>query len=88
LGKAELNTGDPTTSRDDVIQKTWEIMMQFVAKMQNDYITDDCGALRGVIFEKISYQVLLETALEFHYGWLLTIPQQVAAPPFDQTKWL
>src|SRR6185436_6779668 len=31
IGKAALNTGTLTVERDNILQLTWEIMMQFVA---------------------------------------------------------
>lgn len=87
LGHHQIGSADPTDNRDDVIQKTWEIMMDFRNKMIKDWYDNSCGALQGISFN-MSWKVIEDMVLEQHYGFELTIQQTVVAPGYDAAKWL
>lgn len=87
LGYHSPGTANPTANRDAVIQKAWDIMMDFRAKMLHDWYTDQCGALRGISFN-MNWKVINDMQLDQHYGWELTIQQTVVAPDYNAAKWV
>lgn len=85
---ADLNGGDLSGGIDNAIDTAWNIMMQFIQRMRNDYIADDCGPLGLFEFENISWQEIDEPIyLESHYGWDVTIPFKSTMPEYDAAKW-
>ena len=86
LGKAEVISSDPTMSRDNVIEKAWHIMMQFIAKMWIDW-NDGCGPLKG-LSAKMNWRIVQDMQLEHHYGWELQLTQIITAPAYDPSKWV
>ena len=68
-------TGAGSAGIDDAIDMAWNIMMQFIAKLRQDYKDDDCGPLGNVEFENMSWNEIDEPVyLENHYGWDLSLP--------------
>jgi hypothetical protein len=85
---AENNDGDLSGGIDNAIDKAWNIMMQFIARMRKDYKDDDCGPLAAVEFESMSWDEIDEPIyLEKHFGWDLSLPFRSTQQPFDETKW-
>lgn len=86
---AENNDGDISEGIDNAIDKAWNIMMQFIAKMWEDYKADDCGPLEGVEFQNMSWDEIDEPIyLEKHYGWDLSLPFRSTQPAYDAAKWI
>lgn len=80
-------TGD-AANIDDAIDKAWNIMMDFVGRLRQDYYEDDCGPLGNVEFENMSWNEIDEPIyLENHYGWDLSIPFRSYQPGYDAAKW-
>jgi len=86
LGYVVTNNGDTTAARDAEIDKMWQIMMDFRAKMLHDLQADDCGPLRGLSY-KMEYRFIQDMQLIQHYGWELTVYKTVWAPEYDAAKW-
>jgi len=86
LGKAAAGSADPTNNRDAVIQKVFEIMMQFIAKMKLDW-EGGCGPTKGLDF-RMNYRIIQDMQLENHFGWELNFNQTVTAPGYDAAKWV
>lgn len=63
------------------------ILFDFYAKMKNDMVEDDCGPLRGLVPEQMTFAPVDGPLLEDHFGWQLTLPFNVNAPSYDPNKW-
>lgn len=87
LGYVDPSTGTTTAARDAEIDKMWQIMMQFRAKMLKDLNDDDCGPLRGIAY-RMPYRFIQDPQLTSHYGWELTVYKTVWAPEYDAAKWV
>ena len=86
LGHYDMNTSSPTITRDDVIQKVYSIMFDFIARMKKDWYDDSCGPLKGLSFN-MTWKYIEDIQLQSHYGFELTINQTVTAPEYDALKW-
>lgn len=86
---ADGNNGDISGGIDTAIDTAYQVMMQFIARMREDYRDDDCGPLAAVEFENLSWQEIDEPVyLENHYGWDLTLPFRSTQPAYDADKWI
>ena len=86
---AENNGGDISEGIDTAIDTAWNIMMQFIARMREDYKDDDCGPLEGVEFQSMNWNEIDEPIyLENHYGWDLTLPFRSTQPAYNAAKWI
>jgi hypothetical protein len=81
------NGDDNTTAIKYAIQKAEEIMFDFVNKMQQDYETE-CGPLKNLEPEKISWNPFDGPWLDSFYGFDLDIPFKTYMPGFDSSKWI
>ncbi len=86
LKKTEIGTGDPAQEIQNAQAKALEVMFDFYSRMKHDYEQDDCGPLKYVRFESMSF-LPLDIMIEEHYGWEMTIPFDAYAPGFNPVKW-
>ena len=85
-----INNGvdDPSDGIDNAIQKAQDIMFQFISRFRKDQKDDDCGPLRLVELQNISWDEIDEPIyLENHYGWDLTLQYKSYFPAYDAAKW-
>lgn len=75
---------------DEAIDKAWTIMMDFIARLRQDFKDEEyCGPLGNIEFENMSWSEIDEPIyLENHYGWDLTLPFKSTQPAYDAAKWI
>jgi hypothetical protein len=81
-------TGDDAFQAIETAQQlAMNIMFDFYGRMMHDQDSDDCGPLRYLLSEQMSYDPIDGPVEEDHYGWLMTIPMNVTLPAYDANKW-
>ncbi|MFL5788637.1 MAG: hypothetical protein ACJ748_11335 [Flavisolibacter sp.] len=78
---------DRTTAINNAVKKAESIMFDFMTKLQNDFEEDDCGLLRFVDFEKMSWDAFEGDWLASFYGFDLEVPFKSYMPAYDAAKW-
>lgn len=82
------NADDGIMAIDNALNKSMEIMEDFITRMQHDFEEDDCSWLKWVDFENISWDEIPEQPwLQNHYGWDLIIPFKTYLPAYNAAKW-
>lgn len=81
------NSGEPYTMIEVALSESYIIMLDFLARIKNDYIEDDCSALQGIIPQLVLFQPIDGPVLERHFGWSLNLPFDITAPAYDATQW-
>lgn len=77
-----------TAEIDGALQRAWNILWDFVARMREDAQNEEnCGPLEGIELQNISFNPL-DPFLEFHHGWELIIPFKTTQPQYDAAKWI
>lgn len=84
---------DPGQNFSDTItgalDKSFSIMMDFIARMSKEMHDDDCGPLRGLELENANWAEIPEQPyLLGHFGWDLTVPFNNDFPGYDASKWM
>lgn len=70
------------------IDRSFTIMMDFIARMHQDMRDDLCGPLRGLELDNCSWDELPEQpTLEHHFGWDLTLPFRSNMPGLNNDAW-
>lgn len=87
LKRAAPPAGQPALVIENALQAAMDIMFDFYGRMINDMLTDDCGPLRYLVPEEMTFDAVDGPVEEQHYGWLMTIPLNVNLPAYDATKW-
>ncbi len=87
LKRAAPADGAPFDVIEDAQQKAMDIMFDFYVRMMHDQATDDCGPLRFLIPEQMSFDAVDGPVEDNYYGWLMTIPLNVSLPAYDANKW-
>lgn len=88
-GKVKAGTGKPADEIELVLQKTFDIMMDFYARIIEDMLEDDCGPLQGLRAEEMAFDPIEEQPIiEYHFGWEMTIPFDAKRPAFNPAKWI
>lgn len=86
LGYALTGTGDNPQEIENAQRKAEEVMLQFEARMWNDYLEDDCGTFKNMMWELTAYDPI-GPDIQNHYGWILTINFKNFKPAYDPSKW-
>lgn len=79
--------GDPYAAIQSALQKAHDIMFDFYARMKEDQRNDDCGPLRYLVAERMTFFPVDGPVLEAHYGWEMNVPFNVKAPAYNAAKW-
>lgn len=79
--------GDPYAGIAAAQVKAQDVMFQFYARMKKDYFDDDCGPLRYIEPEGMTYAPIDGPVLENSYGWQMNIPFKANAPAYNPLKW-
>jgi len=88
VGRVKRNPENQSAELENVLQKCWEIMMDFYARHIEDMMDDDCGPLKGLRPEEMSWDPIEEQPiLDNHFGWEMLIPFVVDRPIFNPEKW-
>lgn len=87
LGYADTNNGDRPQAIEDAQHIAEQVMLQFEARMWEEYLEDDCGAMKDMLWELTSYEPIDGPMLQNHYGWAMTINFKAYKPGFDAAKW-
>lgn len=87
LGKVD-NDEAHDTELQTVLQTTWDIAAQLLARMKYDFETDSCGPAKDIITNRASINVMEDAQLENHYGWQLTLPVWTSLPVYDAGQWV
>jgi hypothetical protein len=70
------------------LNRSFEIMMDFITRWQHEYEENDCSWLRYVDLENISYDEIEDQPwLQNHYGWDLSLPLKNYLPPYNPDAW-
>jgi hypothetical protein len=82
----------PTMNYSDVItaalDKAFTVMMDFLTRMREEVMEDNCGPLRGLELESASWNEIPEQPyLTQHYGWDLALPFKSEYPEHDPNRW-
>lgn len=79
---------DVNTARQTALNTAEEIMLDFVSRMEQEQQEDDCGIMKDLEAEKISWEEIEDQPwLLNHYGWDLVIPFKSYMPAYDAAKW-
>lgn len=70
------------------LSKAFRIMIEFYSRMVYDFENDDCGPLRGLIPESMTFQPIEGAVLDSYYGWEMSIPFKIRTPDYDPAKWV
>lgn len=87
LKRALTNNGEPYDNIETAQQEALEVMFDFYSRMKQDYYEDDCGPLKNLLPEQMSFEPVEGPVEEYHYGWLMTIPFDLNLPGYDASKW-
>lgn len=72
----------------DALNRSFEIMMDFITRWQFDYEENDCRWLKYIDWENISWEEIDEQPwLQNHYGWDLTLPLKNYIPEYKPENW-
>lgn len=83
---AVLNYSDVIAAAAD---KSFQIMLDFLAMFRQQQLDDSCGPLAGIEIENASWQELPEQPyLVNSYGWDLSIPFKTDFPEHNADAWL
>lgn len=87
--KRIVGNSTPTDEINEAIKKAEQVMFDFIARMEKDFYDDDCGSLRGLEPDKITWDKVEDQPwLDDYYGWDLNIPLRSNLPAYDATKWI
>jgi hypothetical protein len=78
---------DQATAIDAAEILAQTIMFDFMSRMRHDYENDNCGILRYVEFEKMSWEAFEGPWLDSFYGFDLEVSFKAYLPAFDENKW-
>lgn len=81
------NSGDQYEEIETALNETYLIMLDFLARIKEDYIDDDCSPLQGIIPQLVLFTPIDGPVLEAHYGWRLDLPFDITAPVYDASQW-
>lgn len=87
LKRSAAGNDQPFDAVEIAQQLAMDIMFDFYGRMMHDQLADDCGPLRNLIAEQMSFEPVDGPVEEYHYGWLMTIPLNVMLPAYDANKW-
>lgn len=80
---SEANAG-----REAALNKSYEIMLDFVARLRYDYEQDTCSWLHWVEWTGIDWdEIDPQPWLVNHYGWDLVLPFRTTMPAYNPEKW-
>lgn len=80
-------SGDRARAIEQAQSDALDVMFDFYSRMYNDRQSDDCGPLRYLRPELMTWQPIAGPVLENHFGWEMTIPFDVSFPVFNPKKW-
>lgn len=87
LKRVEPADGDPYGKIEKAQQEAFDILFDFFARLKHDFEEDNCGPLKYLKPEQMSFDPVEAPVQEDHYGWLMTIPYDVNAPAYNPDKW-
>lgn len=87
LKRTASNTGAPYQEVQDAQDAAMAVMFDFYSRMKFDYDQDDCGPLKYIRTELMTFTPVDGPVLEEHYGWEMTIPFDAYAPSYNPVKW-
>lgn len=84
---------DATDGKKTALQKSEEIMFDFMTEMERqqeyDLDNDICSVMHGLQPQNFAWQEIEEQPwLINHYGWDLTVPFKVYMPKHNTAKWI
>lgn len=80
--------GDFESAIDECMGECLLVLMDFISKMREDFLADDCSWLKYVDFTGVSWSEFDGPWIERHYGWDLIIPFKASFPDYRADKWL
>jgi hypothetical protein len=87
LVNVSTTAGNPYAAVEGALQKAMGILFDFYARMALDMQNDDCGPLRFLMPEKMTFNPVDGPVLENHYGWQMDLPFNLNAPAYNAGKW-
>ena len=87
LVNVSSTTGNPYADIEAALQKAIGILFDFYTRMAHDMQIDDCGPLRFLVPEQMTFNPVDGPVLENHYGWQMDLPFNLNAPAYNATKW-
>jgi hypothetical protein len=87
FGCKALTGNDQATRVNNAVQLSFKIMMDFITRMRYDFDEDNCGALKFVDFDKLSWEAFEGPVLDSFYGFNLEIPFRTYLPALDEDVW-
>lgn len=80
-------SGDPGINVQVAMNAAMTLMFDFYARIKKDFADDDCGVLKYLQPEQMTFQPVDDVQIEAHYGWEMTLPFGSAAPAYNADKW-